>query len=275
MAARNTRLAVTFAVVVVLALAAFWGISRIWDAAKDHFTATECTIGEYTIDTEQAAVAAQMLGAVAKFRPKLPAKTGVLVLMAGLQESKLRNIPAGEGDRDSVGVLQQRPSQGWGGGDAAKLSDVTEATREFLAALITHPNWRTQELADAIQDVQISIDGSLYAQHEDEARALARALQGRVAAGISCTYDKPTVVAPTSKVVTQLRHQLPVNAPTRTTRTVTVPGAGWQTAAWFVANADRLGVDSVAYAGKRFTRADGWQDAPPRTGGVVATMATV
>ena len=38
----------------------------------------------------------------------------MLVLAAGLQESKLSNLAPGEGDRDSVGVLQQRPSQGWG-----------------------------------------------------------------------------------------------------------------------------------------------------------------
>ena len=52
---------------------------------------------------------------------------------------RLRNLAPGDGDRDSVGVLQQRPSQGWGGGDPNALTDVGEATKEFLDALIDVP----------------------------------------------------------------------------------------------------------------------------------------
>jgi hypothetical protein len=199
----------------------------------------------------------------------------VLVLMAGLQESKLTNLAPGDGDRDSVGVLQQRPSQGWGGGSATRLTDVTEATREFLVALTKVPHWRTLPLADAIQAVQISADGSAYAKHEDEARTLATALLGRSPAAITCSIDKPTVVASGTKVVTLLRRQLPVNAPVAQGTQIRVPGAGWQTAAWFVANADRLGVDAVDYAGKRWSRADGWTDGPGRRRAVVATLATL
>ena len=95
-------------------------------------------------------------------------------------------------------------------------------------------------LADAIQAVQISADGSAYAQHEDEATVLADAFQGHKPAAVTCEFDKPTVVASTAKVAAELRAQLPVNQPTTTGRTISVPGAGWQTAAWFVANADRL-----------------------------------
>jgi hypothetical protein len=75
-------------------------------------------------------------------------------------------------------------------------------------------------------------------------------------------------------VASQLRRQLPVNHPTADGRIISVPDASWQTAAWFVANADRLGVDSVAYAGKRWSRADGWQDdGSADATAVVATMA--
>jgi hypothetical protein len=275
MAARGTRTSVVFVAAAVVALAAFFGIRAIYDVAKKHFSSPHCTIGSYQLDTDQAVVAAQMVGAVARFQPRLPPRAAVLALAAGLQESKLRNLAPGEGDRDSVGVLQQRPSQGWGGGDAARLTDVTEATHEFLAALVTHQGWQTRPLADAIQEVQISADGSAYAQHEPEATALAAALQGRTPAGISCTIDKPTKVAPAATVVAQLRHQLPVNRPSARGRVIRVPGAGWQTMAWFVANADRLGVDSVAYAGKKWSRSGGWQDDSAATrSAVVATMAT-
>ena len=57
--------------------------------------------------------------------------------------------------------------------------------------------------------------------------------------------------------------------------TVSVPGAAWQTAAWFVANAYRLGIDQVGYGGKQWTRANGWHAAATPTTAVTATMAVV
>ena len=275
MAARRTKVTVALVVVAAVAVAAVVAGRAVVHAFQSHFTSTGCTIGGYDLDTDQASVAAQMVGAATKFRPHLPDHASVLALMAGLQESKLTNIAPNAGDRDSVGVLQQRPSQGWGHHQAVVLTDVTEATREFLAALVQVPHWRTRPAADAIQAVQISADGSAYAQHESEATALARAFLGRRPAAINCSFDKPTLVASTAKVVAMLRHQLPVKAPEAHGTVIRVPGAGWQTAAWFVANADRLGIDSVAYGRKRWSRADGWKSAAAQRGAVVATMASV
>ena len=275
MPARRTKLAVALVVVAAVVVAAIIAGRAIVNAFETHFTSSGCTVGSYELDTDQASVAAQMVGAATKFHPPLPDHASVLALMAGLQESKLTNIPPNQGDRDSVGVLQQRPSQGWGHHSAAALTDVTEATREFLAALVQVPRWRTRPAADAIQAVQISADGSAYAQHESEATTLARALLGSRPAAISCSFDKPTVVASTAKVIGLLRHQLPVNQPQAQGKVIRVPGAGWQTVAWFVANADRLGVDSVSYGGKRWSRSDGWKSAPSGRAAVVATMATV
>jgi hypothetical protein len=276
MAARGSRLTIVFVTAVVVALAAFFGIRALWHSAQDHFTSAHCDVGEFRLDTDQAAVASTMVGAVTKHEPPMPDRAAVLVLAAALQESKLRNLAPGQGDRDSVGVLQQRPSQGWGGGDAARLNDVTEATGEFLTALAKVRHWKQLSAAEAIQKVQISADGSAYAKHEAEAQALADALLGRVPAAISCSFDKPTVVARTATVISQLRHQLPVDRPTADGRTITVPSAGWQTVAWFVANADRLGVDSVAYNGKRWSREGGWrEDKGAGKNAVVTAMATL
>ena len=110
-------------------------------------------------------------------RRGLPERAAVLIIAAGLQESKLRNIPAGQGDRDSVGVLQQRPSQGWG--TAAQLADVQYATGRFLDALVKLPNWQTDSMAVAIQDVQVSADGRAYAKHEAQATSISNALLGK------------------------------------------------------------------------------------------------
>jgi hypothetical protein len=270
---RTTKpLVIAVAIALVVGFGA-WGLSKLWGTAKTHFTAYGCTIGGYELDTEQAAVASTMVGAVTKYRIALPERATVLVLAAGLQESKLMNLPPGDGDRDSVGVLQQRPSQGWGGGDAATLTDVGEATKEFLDALIKIPHWRTEPLADAVQAVQISADGSAYAQHELEAQALADALQGIRPAAITCTFAVPTKVASTAIVAEQAGYQLGIDTPRAVgARTVRVPGAHWQTVAWFIANADRLGIERVAYSGRIWTRADGWTKGRASRHAVVATM---
>lgn len=272
MVARRTRLSITAVVTVAVLVAAVVGARALWHTAKSHFASDVCTVAGYDLDPDQASVAAQMVGEVTKFRVALPFRATVLVLMAGLQESKLRNLAPGAGDRDSVGVLQQRPSQGWGGGKASVLTDVSEATREFLEALVAVPQWQTLPPADAIQKVQISADGSAYAQHQPEATTLGTALQGRKAAAISCSFDKPTEVATPVVVAKSARTQLGINTPTAAGRTVRVAGAHWQTAAWFVANADRFGIEQVDYRSRTWTRPDGWKDSGASPAAVVATM---
>jgi hypothetical protein len=262
-------------VAVAIVVGAVFAVRAWWDATQHSVSADHCDIGSYQLDTDQASVAATMVGEVSRYQPALPERAAVLVLAAGLQESKLRNLALGAGDRDSVGVLQQRPSQGWGGGDPKKLNDVREATREFLAALVKIPNWQHLQLAVAVQDVQISADGSLYAQHEPEAQTLADALQGHRPAAITCTFRVPTKVASTATVAALVSRELPINPPTTGPRTVQVPGAHWQTAAWFVANADRLGIDSVGYDGRLWTRADGWRSSSAPASAVTATMHRV
>jgi hypothetical protein len=274
MASRTTRISLTLVVVLAVLGGLAYGARLLWDTAQSTFSADVCTVGSYDLDPDQAAVASTMVGAVTKYRVKLPERATVLVLAAALQESKLTNLPPGAGDRDSVGVLQQRPSQGWGGGDAQKLTDVGEATKEFLDKLVEVPNWQRLPLAEAVQDVQISADGSAYAQHEPEAQALADALQGIKPAAISCSFDKPTKVAAPSVVASQASQQLGIDTPAADGRTVRVPGAHWQTAAWFVANADRLGIEQVAYDGRQWTRSNGWQTTSAASAAaVVATMS--
>jgi len=282
MGSRRAKVIVAVLVVAGLGVGAAFGLHSLWSTAKSHFTADTCTIGDYDIEPSQAAVASTMVGAVTKYSPSLPERAAVLVLAAGLQESKLTNLTPGEGDRDSVGVLQQRPSQDWGkvsGGPNAtadrerRLNDVSFATTAFLDKLVEIPRWRRLSVADAVQRVQISADGSLYAQHEPEATALARALLGRVPAGVSCDFAAPTKVAAAATVAAQARAQLGIDSPAAADpRTVRVPGAGWQTAAWLVANADRLGIERVAYAGQAWARGHGWKKATASTAAVVATM---
>jgi hypothetical protein len=268
MTVRARRAIFVVAALLLVGIPATFAIRALWHTSSEHMSQTGCTLGGYDLDTSQSSVAATMVGVVTNL--DLPERADVLVLAAALQESKLTNLSSGDGDRDSVGVLQQRPSQGWG--TVAQLNDVHYATRAFLQALVKLHNWQHLPLSTAIQKVQVSADGSLYAVHEPEAQSLADVLTGRKPAAITCSFGKPTVVASTTKVASLLTKDLPVNPPATTTTTVRVPGAAWQTAAWFVANADRLGIDEVSYDNRQWTRTKGWKTATASTSAVLATM---
>lgn len=271
---RLVRTAVVLGAIAVLATVAVVGIKTWWDDGSLVARIDPgCTAGDFTVTTDQAAVASELVAVVVT--RGLPARASTLLITAGIQESKLRNIPAGAGDRDSVGVLQQRPSQGWG--TAAQLSDPTFAAGAFLDAVVEVPGWETEPAADVIQAVQISIDGSFYAEHEAEGKTLADALDGTTPAGLTCRFVSPTQVAPAQTVADQVLDALPVSQPVVAGREVTVPGAGWTTAAWFVANADRLGIETVRTAARVWTRSDGWAAAAEgqTVDGVSASLAAV
>ncbi|HEY7438390.1 MAG TPA: hypothetical protein VIC35_03245 [Acidimicrobiia bacterium] len=112
----------------------------------------------------------------------LPHHAVTIALAAALQESKLRNLSGG--DRDSVGLFQQRPSQGWG--PRALLLDPAYATTAFYRELVKIDGWQTMPVTEAAQRVQRSSAPTAYEQWEPEARALARILTGEVTTPIAC-----------------------------------------------------------------------------------------
>lgn len=263
---------IALAVVVVIVGGLALGARTLWHAAQTAVSPAGCTMGDYTLSLSRAENAAEVTSVV--IQRGLPERAAVLVLGAALQESKLDNIPSGEGDRDSVGILQQRPSQGWG--TVANLSNVRYATGKFLDALVKIDNWQKDSLAAVVQKVQISADGAAYAKHEGEAQVLADALMGTTTAGVTCDFDPPTAVASPARIGTQLAAQLPVNTPTATDRELTIRGASWATTAWLITHANRYGIDSVRYHGKVWHRSKGWKDDTSAAATeVVATTATV
>jgi hypothetical protein len=243
-------------VVIIVASGVAFGARALWHAVSTAAKSDGCTFGSYKLDLGQSQVASTMVSVV--ITRGLPERAAVLAIGAALQESKLRNIPAGQGDRDSVGVLQQRPSQGWG--SAQQLADIHYATGKFLDALVKLPNWQSDSMAAAIQAVQISADGQAYAKHEAQATAVSDAFTGKTPTGVSCDFGKPSQVAAPSSVVKQLTTDLPVSTPTIADKAVSVPGASWATTAWFVAHAEQYGIDAVNYQGKEWTRTSGWRD---------------
>ncbi|MFB7645672.1 C40 family peptidase [Streptomyces sp. NPDC056084] len=103
----------------------------------------------------------------------VPAKGQVIALATAMQESRLRNL--NYGDRDSLGLFQQRPSQGWG--SAQQIRDPVYASEQFYKHLLKVSGWQQMTVTQAAQAVQRSGLPDAYAQWED----LATALQGAIA----------------------------------------------------------------------------------------------
>jgi cell wall-associated NlpC family hydrolase len=105
----------------------------------------------------------------------VPARGAVVAIATALQESRLRNLPYG--DRDSLGLFQQRPSQGWG--SPAQIEDPGYAARQFFAHLVAVPGWTGLSVTVAAQAVQRSATPDAYAQWEGEATAIVNEGDGR------------------------------------------------------------------------------------------------
>lgn len=142
-------------------------------------------VGDTTVevDVEQAKWAS-LMAAMAHERDLTPRATTIAIATA-YQESKIRNIDYG--DRDSVGLFQQRPSQGWG--TVEQIMDPRYSTGKFYDALVEIDDYESMEITDAAQAVQRSGFPEAYADHEADARALASALRGHSPAAFACATD--------------------------------------------------------------------------------------
>ncbi|MFF0791115.1 heavy metal transporter [Streptomyces spiralis] len=131
--------------------------------------------------TPEQAVNAATIAAVGTGRG-MPERAVTIALATALQESALRNI--GHGDRDSLGLFQQRPSQGWG--TPKQIMEPTYAAGVFYEHLAKVPGYTRLPLTVAAQRVQRSGFPQAYAKHEPDATLLAAALTGRAAATLTC-----------------------------------------------------------------------------------------
>ncbi len=215
----------------------------------------------------------------------IPERGRIIAIATAYQESTLRNLP--DGDRDSVGLFQQRPSQGWG--TPGQIGDPIYASDKFYDALMQVPQWQTLPLTEAAQAVQYSAFPDAYARWEPRATTLVRALSGNAALQLSCRADAP---APTTG---QPERPPPTGADAATPALAAVlssanaefggltvqsvsgdgrtgvasigsaqmsPSAnGRSLAAWSVAHGAGLTISEVVTAEKRWVDNE-WQDAP-------------
>ena len=226
----------------------------------------------FTLGTDQAAIAATIAGVAA--RHGLPRQAVTIAYAAALQESKLHNLDYG--DRDSVGVFQQRPSQGWG--PAAELKDPVYATTKFFAVLTQVSGYTRMPVYQAAQDVQHSADGSAYQQWAGIAGRLAGYFTGQSPHGVSCWYT-PAGKADLAGAVRRMAQTFGSPGRDAVVSRITLDrsaqknggsaavlhvrrDAGWMVAGWLVAHAQAYDLSEVRYAGyvwKAATGSTGWQ----------------
>ncbi|MFC6015471.1 peptidoglycan DD-metalloendopeptidase family protein [Plantactinospora solaniradicis] len=114
----------------------------------------------------------------------IPPRGWVIAVATAMQESGLANLPhlGSENDHDSVGLFQQRPSQGWG--TPTQLRNPEYAARKFYEKLKKVRNWQRRPLSAAAQAVQVSAFPDAYAKHEPIATEIVNALTGGAARSV-------------------------------------------------------------------------------------------
>jgi hypothetical protein len=240
------------------------------------------------LDFGQAADAATVAGVAV--REHLPTQALTIAYATAFQESKLENLTYG--DRDSVGIFQQRPSQGWG--TTAELEDPAYAAGAFFGALVQVPDYTTIPVYEAAQAVQKSADGYAYQQYAQQGALLA-ADYTTAPHAVTCWYN-PATQAASQDVSTkldlhgaaeELDHVFGTPGQDSSLTGVsrirsgsadlitTASGAGWPVADWVVSNASSYGITEVSYAGYQWTAGLGetsWQaNSAASAGGIVAS----
>ncbi|HTW04810.1 MAG TPA: hypothetical protein VMF87_31240 [Streptosporangiaceae bacterium] len=250
-------ISVLIVVVVILGLyVAFRSVAPLLQGS-------DCTAAgdgeDVALNPGQASIAATIAG-VAQ-RQEMPSRAVTVAYAAALQETKLQNLPYG--DRDSVGVFQQRPSQGWG--PRSDLENPVYATSKFFGALAKIPGYQRMPIYQAAQAVQHSADGFAYQQYQALATHMTPAFTGQNPHGVWCWYSPK--IRGTARVEAA-SHGLAQAFGPQATRAVPDPGLivrvgstrkGWAMAAWLVSHAQQYQIADVRYAGYQWTAANGKQ----------------
>jgi hypothetical protein len=168
---------------LVVAAAVLVGVA--WDSENKGVPVVtgQCTVAgsSVTVTTEQLENA-KTIAEVARSRG-LPDRAIVIALATAQQESRLRNLDYG--DRDSLGLFQQRPSAGWG--SPAEVQDPVYAAGKFFDHLVRVPDWETGDLTTVADAVQRSAFPLAYRQWTEFAQTLAVAVTSDDESAFVCT----------------------------------------------------------------------------------------
>jgi hypothetical protein len=262
---------VTLVVVLAVVASAGWFGARflIQSVVNPTCTITASGITE-TFDPDQTANAA--LIAAVSVRRGMPPRAATIALTTAFQESKIRNLRYG--DRDSLGLFQQRPSQGWG--TEEEILDPVHATNAFYDALVKFKGYESADITTIAQRVQKSGFPEAYRDHEGQGRVLASTLTGHSPAGLTCRLDAVTRSVSPQRVADDLAEQMGVTSAKEGEGSLTVTArnrtSAWAVAQWAVARAELYGATRVHIGGRTWDRSagdEGW------SAGADATTVTV
>jgi hypothetical protein len=220
------------------------------------------------IDLEQARWTALM--AAISQRRGMPPRATTIAIATAFQESKIHNI--NYGDRDSVGLFQQRTSQGWG--TIEQISDPHYSIGRFYDALVKVKGYQSMKITEAAQKVQRSAFPGAYAQHEDYARALASALRGYSPAKFTCQINPKGsgTIARVTKDVKAAFGGIPYTTDgddasyPLTGKASDIKARGWALAHYLVANASRLRITEISFGNREWNADDSDQGWTARSG---------
>lgn len=259
--ARRKRSATVAGALVVVLLAAVALYAALRHAAPSllpgsSFCQASANGQVYSLGTGQAGIASTIAG-VAQHEA-MPPRAVTVAYATALQESKLENLHFG--DRDSVGVFQQRPSEGWG--TTRQLEDPVYATTKFFAALTAVPRYRRIPVSRAAQEVQHSADGSAYGQYTQMAASLASAFTGSAPHSVWCWFDgaaNKTELTAAARELTRTFGPLDVHSAADPALAVHVRRVtdSWAVAGWLVAHSSQFGIREVRCHGYQWTAARG------------------
>lgn len=250
--------ALVLSLVALLGLGAWFGGRNLFHSVLGPRCQATASGNSVDFDPEQMSNAATIT-AIA-LRRGLPARAATIALATAIQESKLRNIRYG--DRDSVGLFQQRPSQGWG--TVEEILDPEYTTNKFYDALVKVKDWESDTITVVAQKVQRSAYPEAYADHEQEGRILASALAGHSPRGVACRLDAPEGEADVAMVNRLLDNEYQLESTAgEGTLTVKAPSdqLAWSIASWSAAKAVDTGITGVTIGDRQWTRSrdsDSW-----------------
>lgn len=216
--------------------------------------------GKYTVDNAQA-VSAATVGGVA-FSRDLPQSAVTIAYATVWQESAFYNVEYG--DRDSLGLFQQRPSQEWG--DPEEVLDPVFSSRAFYDELVEVNGWNSIPVFEAAQAVQRSADGYAYDQHEELSARMAEVFTGEQGSAMTCWYGAETLEAllagdadtvGAQEEMVRVFGTDPSALPVEDGQEPRTGDLGWAMALWAVAHAEEYGLTSVAYGDQRWSASDG------------------
>lgn len=210
-----------------------------------------------TLEVEQAANAATIAGVA--FAMDLPPRSVVISYATVWQESQFFNIEYG--DRDSLGLFQQRPSMDWG--TPEEIIDPVYASTKFYEELVKVENYLEIPVYEAAQAVQRSADGFAYDQHTERAQVMANAFTGVEGAVVTCWFpDEEAGPTDVAAAVEEMRRVFGVGPEELGTVERQTGDLGWAMAQWAVAHAAAYGLTSVTYLDQQWTAESGlagWQ----------------